>query len=231
VKLFLTTFAVLLAAVAAPARAFVIGAAVQGNGSSTTVGSTNADGSINFYALLNGSGTYGVSGGGNNGLSADQCTIGASSSNCGGGTLDMWLRFAPVTVGANVLTLQFTDLDLEGVNDPDYFLESVRVYNEANASVAYVNDEDDPQVVSANNDNQTLSVGIDVTGDNVYFVRLSFVTSFVGAPRGTYTNTIERVRATMDSSVSVPEPGTLSLLGAGLLVIGFASRRRGRASK
>jgi hypothetical protein len=32
-------------------------------------------------------------------------------------------------------------------------------------------------------------------------------------------------------TVSVPEPGTLSLLGAGLLLIGFASRRRGRASK
>jgi hypothetical protein len=215
----------LLLLAAVPAHATVIGVAVRGNGSSTTVGSTNSDGSINFYALMKGSGTYGVSGAG---LSSDTCTIGSWSSTCTGGRLDMWLRFSPVTLGPNILTLHFTDLDLFGVNDPNYFLESVGIYDSTRALLAFVDSVADPEVASANYNTQTLSLALNAT-NNPYYTKLTFRTAFNQAPRGTYVNTIERMLATMSAVVppaSVPEPGTLSLLGAGLLLIGGVARRR-----
>ncbi|HEY7672245.1 MAG TPA: PEP-CTERM sorting domain-containing protein [Gammaproteobacteria bacterium] len=214
---------VLLLAGALPAQANVIGIAVDDNITPTPVGSTNGDGSINFYALLNGTGTYGVAGAG---LSPDTCTKTSSYSTCTGGTLDMWLRFSPVTIGANTLTLQFSDLDLFGVHDPSYFLESVQIYDSSLTSLALVDSLYDPEVVlgATNADTQTLSLLLDVTS-NPYFTRLTFRTRFVGAPRGSYINTRESVLATI-SPVSVPEPTTLTLLGGGLLLIGFASRRR-----
>jgi hypothetical protein len=138
----------------------------------------------------------------------------------------MWLRFSPVTLGQNTLTLTFSDLDLFGVNDPNYFFESVEIYNAALTSPVLVDSIADPQVVlaSTNPNNQTLSMLLDVT-NNPFYTRLRFRTSFVGALPGSYVNTLETVLATL-SPVSVPEPTTLTLLGGGLLLIGFASRRR-----
>jgi hypothetical protein len=217
--------AVLLMGVVLPANATVIGVAVSGSGSlGSPVGTASSDGTISFYALLNGSGTYGVSGAG---MTPDTCTIGLWSNTCTGGTLDMWLRFSPVTLGANVLTLQFSDLDLFGVNDPSYFLESVSIFDSSLTSLAYVDSAADPEVVQANYNQQTLSLALNVT-NNPYFTRLTFRTGFNGASRGSYVNTIETLLATMSAvpSSSVPEPGALSLMGAGLLLVGLAVRRR-----
>lgn len=226
-KLFATACAVLLVAIATPAQAYVIGVAINPT-TGAAVGS-QAGGDISFYALLNGEGTYGVGSNATNGLVADTCrrTTSSSTNTCTGGTLNMWLRFAPVTLGANVLTLAFTDLDLRGVNDPSYFLESVRIFDYSGlvrTEVAFVDHEDDPEVVRANDTYQRLDLDVDVD-NNPYYVQLVLGTIFrSNAPTGTYTNTRESLRATM-TSVSVPEPATLSMLGAGLLLIGFATRR------
>src|SRR3982751_3193198 len=90
---------VLLLGAVSPVSADTIGVAVAGLGSSTVVGTSSA-GTISFYIPLTSgaSGTYGVSG---KGTTSDTCT----TPNCLGGSLDMFLRFAPVQVGANVLTL------------------------------------------------------------------------------------------------------------------------------
>jgi hypothetical protein len=219
----------LLLAATLPANATVIGVAVGSNGSLGNPVGTSSNGTISFYALLNGSGTYGVGGAG---LTSDTCTIGFFSSSCTGGRLDMWLRFAPVTLGANILTLQFTDLDLFGVNDPSYFLESVSIFDSSLTKLAFVDSALDPEVVQANYNQQTLSLALNVA-NNPYFTRLTFRTAFNGASRGTYANTIETLLATMTAvppppppTTSVPEPDALSLLGAGLLLVGFAVRRK-----
>jgi len=219
----------LLLALALPAQANVIGVAVNNStATATPVGTQSPTGTISFYALLNGSGTYGVGGAG---LAPDTCTIGWASNTCTGGRLDMWLRFSPVTLGANILTLQFTDLDLFGVNDPSYFLESVSIFDSALTNLAYIDSALDPEVVQANYSQQTLSLGLNVT-NNPYFTRLTFRTGFSGASRGTYSNTIETLLATMSAvpTSSVPEPGALSLMGLGLLLVGFAARRGRKGS-
>jgi hypothetical protein len=227
-QLLVSTAAAFLLAVAAPAGAQVIGRAVTGNNSTTYVNGANADGSIDFYALLNGSGTYSNT----VGQSADTCTIGAYSSNCGGGLLTMWLRFEPTASGTNLLTLRFTDLDLVGVNDPSYFFESVSIYRgSSSTSLADVDNVNDvPTVVSANVDQQVLRLAVDLASTSPLFTRLVIATRFAAnAARGTYVNTEERLLATLSGPVSVPEPATLSMLGAGLLLIGFARRRAARA--
>jgi hypothetical protein len=219
--------AALFIALASTASANVIGTAVSGYGNTTTVGSSSSNGTINFYALLNGTGTYGVNGAG---LTPDTCSIGRYSNTCTGGTLDMWLRFSPVTAGANILTLQFTDLDLFGVNDPNYFLESVNIFDALGSSLAYVTTATDPLVVAANYNQQVLQLALNVATSQ-YYTRLRFRTSFVGAANGSYSNTIESLLATMKAvpPVSVPEPAMLSMLGAGLLLVSFVGRRRARS--
>jgi len=200
----------------------IVGRTVSGFNSTTQVGSVNSDGSVNFYALLNGSGTYGVGGAG---LSADTCTRTWSGGDCGGGVLDMWFRFSGVALGPNVLTLQYTDLDLTGVNDPTYFLESVSVYRgDSTSPTAVIDAESDFGVnqLLSTDVNQLISLNINVNSSPTFYVRTRYITSFTSsAPNGTYTNTIESVRATL-----VPEPGMLSLLGAGLVAAGFFGRRR-----
>ena len=212
---------------AIPAQAGTItGVTVRGYGYTSQVGSVNSDGSVNFYALLNGSATYGYNGGG---MSADNCTISYYTNNCGGGTLDMWFRFEGVNLGPNVLTLQYNDLDLAGVNDPGYFLESVRVYrNNSTSTLAYINEEWDAGVdqPASNYNTQLIELDINVNTSPVFYVRTRYVTTFRSdAPRGNYTNTVESVRATL-----VPEPGMLSLLGAGLLAAGLLGQRRRQAA-
>lgn len=217
----------------APAQATVIGVAVADYGASQQIGDFDSDGTINFYALLNGSGVYGVD---NAGLESDSCTTWPSSSQCTGGRLDMWLRFSPVTEGLNELNLHFSDLDLLGAHDPYgaswRFLESVKIYESSSTTpIVTVDDVWDSPVVQADRDSQWLRLSLDVLGDP-YFVRLRFRTIFDNLPSGRYVNTQESVLATITGRsvtippVSVSEPTTLTLLGGGLLLIGFVATRR-----
>jgi hypothetical protein len=207
------------------AQATIIGVAVDSVGSSTQVGSTNADGSINFFAPLSGTETYGVAGGG---LSSDSCYY---PSTCSGGTLDMFLRFDPVPAASDgILSLFFQDLDLAGVNDPWFFFESLLLADASGNTLYEVGSVADaianPDIlIAANNSIQVMLSFVDIISDP-FFLQLSFSTDFSDyTPYGRYGNTYETMLATL-TPVSVPEPTTLSLLGAGLVAVGFAGRRR-----
>jgi len=208
---------VLLLGAVSPVSADTIGVAVTGVGSSTVVG-TSSGGTISFYIPLtsSASGTYGVSG---KGTSSDTCT----TPTCLGGSLDMFLRFAPVQVGANVLTLDFSDLDLVGANDPTYFLESVLITPNGSGTGVLIDETTDPGVLSANSGTQVLVLPMAIAS-NPFYVKLHFTSKFLGdTPSGTYANTVETVRATISP---VPEPMTLATLGLGMLALGIFARRK-----
>jgi len=211
----------------AGAQATIIGVAVKDFGSSAQVGSTNTNGSINFFAPLSGTETYGVDGGG---LSSDSCYY---PRTCTGGTLNMFLRFSPVLTTDGILSLYFKDLDLSGVNDPDFFFESILLADE-NGKTLFAIDSvadalADPNIlILADHKIQVLLSFVDVIS-NPFYLRLAFSTSFgPNTPRGWYGNTYETMLATLTqlTPLRVPEPTTLSLLGAGLLAAGLAGRRR-----
>jgi hypothetical protein len=209
-------------ATAGPAWAETVGIAVSAIGSSQTVGlAPLSNGAIPFYIPL----TVGSSGDyGNKGTSADTCSY---PSTCTGGSLKMFLMFdtPPVQVGENVLTLEFLDLDLKGVNDPAYFLESLRIY--VAGGTILIDERTDMYVSSSTNSSSQLIV---VPLKNVvspFWIELEFKSKFKSStPPGNYKNIKETIRATMISATSVPEPTSLSLLAISFVAIGLLSRRR-----
>jgi len=203
------------------AHATIIGVAVEGVGSDTQVGMTNPDGSIKFYAPLSGNEVYGESGGG---MSSDSCYY---PSTCTGGTLDMTLKFDGLGgASEGILGLFFQDLDLAGVNDPWFFFESLRVADANDVTLFDIGSVADAwALLLANNSVQLLLSFVDIINDP-FFLQLSFSTDFSRyTPYGWYGNTYETMLAVLEP-VSVPEPTTLSLLGAGLVAVGLAGRRR-----
>ena len=112
-----------MAAVTAPARADVIGIAVDAVGSITQVGNNTGD-TIDFYIPLSGDGEMPDVYDDTTGTSSDSCVYGTT---CGGGLLEIILYFNPVEAGSAELSLLFTDLDIEGVNDPWFFLETLQI--------------------------------------------------------------------------------------------------------
>lgn len=233
-KLFFTAVSVVIASAAmtAPVRADVIGIAVAGipdAGLPTQVGSHETDGTINFFIPLSGTGTavtYGVvplGGGAASGTTSDSCVYGSTgSSSCSGGLLEMILYFSPVEVGPGELSLLFTDLDIDGVNDPWFFLETLQILDSSGGllhtiDVSFLNDPTDRGA-------QQIDLGISITTQPDFYLRLVMGTAFTyGYYGATYTNTEEHLLATI---VSVPEPSTLFLFGTGLLLVAGYRRRQ-----
>lgn len=209
------------------ANATIIGSAVD-LPTLNTIDGGPGDPTINFYIPLsdNESGVYGVGG---VGQSSDNCSTSIwSSDKCGGGFLGMLLEFEGASAGSHIMTLVFDDLDLAGVNDPYYFFETLAIFAlDSTPSLDFVWNALDPLVTFKNHDTQTLQVGIDLLSAGNLYVGLMFNSQILAS--GSFYNTEETLVASLDR-VSVPEPATLSLLGAGLLAIGFVRRRKARAN-
>src|SRR5690349_6521988 len=205
---------------AGTADATIIGSAVTQTG--TTIDGGTAANPIDFYIPLSkdASGNYGT---GTIGRTADTCTAPSATDPCGGGYLGMLLKFEGVSAGSQLMTLQFTDLDLAGVNDPDYFFERLSIFTLSSPSFSFVSGNLNPLATFTQGSSQTLKVDVGYFGGGSLYFGLLFGSSILA--NGTFLNTPEALVASLDR-VSVPEPATLSLLGAGLLAMGFVRRKR-----
>ena len=221
-KILIAAVAMSAMAVMSPASAATVtGVAVSGNGSNTVVGTytpagggpagdTNALGATAiqyFVPLGNASGTYGVGG---FGQSAD--------TGNGGGTLSMYLKFSPVS-GSSVLNVKFQDLDLNGVNDPANFLESLQVFTGAGVALTGLI-TNIGGIVTGDTNSQTLTLALGVVNDPLYLLL-----NFKASTPTNGTNTPEYLIATVSN---VPLPGALMLFGSGLAGLAMLGRRRKR---
>ncbi len=212
----------LFASAPALATAVNYGVPVAGFGMTSTVGDYNSTtGQIGYFIPFSGGyrGVYGVSG---VGMSADSAQAPSS------GSMNMFLKFAPTTVGPNMLQLTFTDLDIMGANDPTGFFESVEIFLQDGTSLALIDEKTDPWVVTAPYEGlQVMQVPFTVA-QNPLYIKLGFKAN-TNALTGWWENTKEFMTATITpvASVAVPEPMALGLLAIGLLVLAALRRRRG----
>ncbi|TDJ41207.1 MAG: PEP-CTERM sorting domain-containing protein [Gammaproteobacteria bacterium] len=203
------------------AQATVIGVTVDGVSSMTAVGETENRAAlggalaVKYYIPLTDTSdcVYGVS-------------CGTSSDSGSGGTLmSMFLMFDPISTPAGyTLEILFEDLDLIDVNDPVGFLETLQVWNSVGISLTgLITDIASSYVVGNHLTQQLLTLNLGPIVSSPLWLELTFSASYVH--RG--WNTPEFLIATVSS---VPEPATLSLLGAGLLGLVFIRRKRAQST-
>src|SRR5581483_4474921 len=119
----------------------IYGRPVGGIGLTTTVGLFNSSShETTFYIPLSSSssGVYGVTAG-----TSPDTGYGYGYNNSSKTALTMYLLFddphsVALPVGSASLSFLFTDLDLVGVNDPQYFLESVQFFSSGGSALSPV---------------------------------------------------------------------------------------------
>ena len=195
----------------------VYGETVDDYGSSTSVGMTEyrsalGGEAIKYYIPL---------------TDGDDCTYGVdcgtySDTGYGGTQMSMFLEFDGVsTVDESFLMVHFEDLDLEGVNDPYYFIERINIYDASGSITGVIDNISSAYVTGDYDTQQILSLSLGVLTTSVYYMEFVFdaASDYYGR------NTPEYLRAKITSS-AIPLPASGLLLLGALGAIGLRRRRQ-----
>ncbi len=200
----------------APALAATVGTAVSSIGSTSAIGDTEyrsalSGDAIKYFIPLTSGGScvYGV-----------DCGV-AQDSGYGGTEMSMFLYFDGVsTTSASTLNIVFEDLDLLGVNDPDWFRETLNIFDALGNSLTGLLDDISSPLVSGDYDTQQiLSLDLGILDSASTFVELRFTAD---SDKNAW-NTPEYLRADISS---VPLPASSLLLMGGIAGLGAMARRR-----
>lgn len=219
------------AMLAAPAaQAGTIGVAVSDfTASRVQVGTTVARAplggqqAIEYYIPLSTTygGVYGVTpvSGGLAGMVSDV----GSGAGTGVVTLTMNLEFTPVsTTQASVLTIDFEDLDLDPINDPNGFFESLQVFDDQSNPLTPLITQIGG-LITGNGSTQHLSLDLGLLTSTTFFAQLTFGSDYTNRGSNTPEYLVAQVSAT--GPTLVPSPGTLALFGTAIILLGMVRRR------
>jgi hypothetical protein len=213
------------------AHSSVMGIVVDDNTKMTSTGGIqDSNGEVTYYIPLAQSygGVYGTMGTGG-------CAIIGTCSDSGSGyrydeadglTMNIYFDLSGLSNRDNaILEIEFDDLDLVGINDPDWFYESVslKANNGGPAEINLGPYKENTDIPGAISDPFTWSLDLASLGTlkDDFWIELGFGSDTSGKHA---RNTAEYLSASISA---VPVPGAVWLFGTALLgLVGFSKRRK-----